>query len=74
MKHCIHCGEHFDNVDEVISHIKSKHTMIESMECRYGMHKLCGASTVYGGANNWNQARTIESCECDCHDKVISSG
>ena len=30
IKHCIHCGKTFDNVDEVILHIKSKHMVIGS--------------------------------------------
>ena len=30
IKHCIHCGKSFENVDEVILHIKSTHMVIGS--------------------------------------------
>ena len=30
IQHCIHCGKKFDDVDEVILHIKTKHIVIGS--------------------------------------------
>ena len=30
IKQCIHCGKQFENTDEVILHIKSKHMVIGS--------------------------------------------
>ena len=30
IQHCIHCGKSFEDVDEVILHIKSKHMVIGS--------------------------------------------
>ncbi len=35
--------------------------MTETMECRYGMHKLC------------NDKRIEEKCDCDCHVTLITN-
>jgi len=30
IKHCIHCGKHFESTEEVITHIKHNHMVIGS--------------------------------------------